>query len=88
MPTGEETIEYGGIDLQDGVFAVVEVAKYDKESEDTRDQCTDLFTPLKHIMKNSELEVAERKFYLAETEAIVGTSIVVPDVGCARNAFL
>ena len=88
MPTGEETLEYGGIDLQDGVFAVVEVAKYNKESEDTRDQCTDLFTPLKLIMKDSEQEIAERKFYLAETEAIVGTSIVVPDVGGARNAFL
>ena len=88
MPTGRDTLEYGGIDLQDGVFAVVEIAEYDRESEDTQGQCTDLFAPLKLIMENSLPGNTDRKFYLADTEAIVGTSIVVPDVGGAKNAFL
>jgi hypothetical protein len=78
MPIGRETLQYGGINLTDGVYAVVEVANY----AENQDGATDLFTPL-------ELDVGEtgRRFYLANTEAFVGTCCVVPDIGGGSNCY-
>jgi hypothetical protein len=88
MPTGKDKLEYGGIDLQDGVFAVVEIATYDDpQLEHTRGRMTDLFTPLTLITDKTNPKEHSRKFYLAETEAIVGPCVVVPDVGGKKDAF-
>lgn len=78
MPIGRDTLRYGGINLTDGVYAVVEVANY----RANQDVATDLFTPL-------DLDVTEtgRCFYLANTEAFVGTCCVVPDIGGASNSY-
>ena len=50
LPLGRSTLEYGGIQLQDGVHAIVEVATYDEEpDEDAQDEDvvpSDLFVPL------------------------------------------
>ena len=88
MPTGKDRLEYGGVQLQDGVFAVVECAEYD-DPEANIDRITDLFTPLSLItmVADEEDELPKRMFYLADTEAIKGTCIVVPDVGGPPNAY-
>ena len=77
MPRGGRRIEYGGVYLDDNVYAVVEAAEYDDPEVTTR--MTDLFTPLtKEVGKtNRDGEVLERRFYLADVEAIVGPCAVI-----------
>jgi hypothetical protein len=43
MPTGKQRLQYGGIDLMDGVFAVVETSTYDEDME--KASKSDLFVP-------------------------------------------
>jgi hypothetical protein len=86
LPSGKSTIAHGGIDLRDGVYAVVEVAQYD---EDVEEQIkSDLFTPLLVEVVGIAVdgEVC-RKFYLANTDAIVGPCCVIPDIGGRKNAY-
>ena len=87
MPRGGRRIEYGGVYLDDNVYAVVEAAEYDDPEVTTR--MTDLFTPLtKEVGKtNRDGEVLERRFYLADVEAIVGPCAVTPDIGGPANAY-
>lgn len=94
MPTGSSAPVYGGIRLHDGVYAVVEVATYDEEDEVHGDYASDLFTPLTlevEALNPVGDEVVERKFYLANTDAIVGPCVVIPDIpepGGPPNAYL
>ena len=44
LPTGKNKIQHGGIDLKDGVYAVVESAKYDTDTAETTK--SNLFMPL------------------------------------------
>ena len=85
MPTGRETLQYGGIKLTDGVYAVVETANYAKN----QDGATDLFTPLELDVEGIDADgvVTGRRFYLANTEAFVGTCCVVPDIGGKSNCY-
>ena len=85
MPIGGNTLQFGGINLADGVYAVVEVANYTENDVGA----SDFFTPL-------ELEVGDmdengtvtgRRFYLANTEAFVGTCCVIPDIGGRNNSY-
>ena len=87
MPKGNQKLEYGGITLQDGVYAVVEVAEY-VEDEDAAAQ-SDLFIPLNLEVKaiDEDGDVEGRQFYLANTEAFVGPCCVVPDIGGPNNAY-
>ena len=93
LPSGRSTLEYGGIQLQDGVHAVVEVATYDEEPDEEAQNedvvPSDLFVPLtlevNAIDENGE--VTARKFCLAPVEAIVGPCIVIPDVGGFTNGY-
>ena len=88
MPKGRnQRIEFGGINLEDGVFAVVESANYD-DDEDGGHQ-SDLFTPLTLEVEgiDQDGDVSGRKFYLADTEAFVGPCILIPDIGGPPNAY-
>ena len=80
MPTGRDCLDFGGIRLKDGVYAVVECAEY-TDLEEGSDRMTDIFTPLSLIVEEDGEETPNRMFYLANTEAIVGPCIVVPDTG-------
>jgi hypothetical protein len=89
MPTGGNAIEFGGIRLKKGVFAVTEVAEYVEVDEDEEHK-SDLFTPLELITEGLDAndgEVVRRRFYLADTDAIVGPCCVIPDIGGATNAY-
>ena len=96
MPSGKEKLEFGGVYLTDGVYAVVETATYkdivnsaggvDTEQEGTD---SDLFTPLLVDVEgvDAEGQVTGRTFYLANTDAFVAPCCVVPDIGGAPNAY-
>ena len=85
MPTGNQRLQFGGITLQDGVYAMVEVGQYEV-SEALQ---SDLFIPLTVEVAgfDEDGEISGRKFYLANTEAIVGPCCVVPNIGGAKNAY-
>lgn len=87
MPKGRNKLNYGGIDLVDGVYAVVEVAQYDTDAANIAK--SDLFTPLLLEIEgyDEDGDVSGRKFYLANTDAIVGTCCVIPDQGGPKNAY-
>jgi len=87
MPIGHQKIEYGGVTLQDGVYAVVEVADYVEDGEAAAQ--SDLFIPLELEVKgiDADGDVEGRMFYLANTEAFVGPCCVIPDIGGPNNAY-
>ena len=85
LPSGRDKLQYGGIDLESGTYAVVESSKY---SEDEDEVYSDLFTPITmEVCQNEEGQVTGRKFYLASCNAIVAPCIVVPDYGGQPNAY-
>ena len=87
MPTGNQRLQFGGVTLQDEVYAVVEVAEYNLDEEEMAK--SDLFTPL--ILEVDGLDedgdITGRRFYLASTESFVGPCCVVPDIGGPKNTF-
>ena len=87
MPIGKQRIQHGGITLKDGVYAVVEVAQYDTNTQEQTK--SDLFTPLLLETKgiDSDGDVVGRRFFLADTSAIVGPCCVIPDIGGPTNAY-
>ena len=87
MPIGNQRIQHGGITLKDGVYAVVEVAQYDTNTQEQTK--SDLFTPLLLETKgiDSDGDVVGRRFFLADTSAIVGPCCVIPDIGGPTNAY-
>ena len=87
MPKGNQKLQFGGITLQDDVYAVVEVANYNLDIEEATK--SDLFTPLVLEVEgfDSEGDVLGRKFYLANTDAFVGPCCVIPDIGGDPNAY-
>jgi len=89
MPSGASAPEFGGIRLQNGVYAVCEVASRVDEDPDEA-FVSDLFTPLtvEVAAQAPDGTVLERKLYLANTEAFVGPCAVIPDIGGAANGYL
>ena len=99
LPKGRNAIEHGGVDLKDGVYAVVECGEYVEEEDDIVQ--SDIFRPLelemegeivfpkkkKHQPKPPPPELPPRKFYLADVEAFKGPLIVVPDIGGDPNRY-
>ena len=84
LPSGRNAIEYGGIKLDDGVHAVVEIATYLEEDDAKYDDLqSELFVPLLLEVEgvNAEGKVTGRKFYLSPVDAITGPCIVIPDIG-------
>ena len=85
MPIGKQRLQFGGVVLEDGVYAMVEVGEY-QEGEPLP---SDLFLPLTVEVDgfDADGDVKARRFYLANTDAIVGTCAVVPNIGGAKNAY-
>jgi hypothetical protein len=75
-------LEYGGIVLDPGVYAIVEWATYDEE--DPVDIC-DTFVPITKMMK--EENGLEPSFFLANVEAFTDPVAVIPDIGGAPNQY-
>ena len=88
MPIGNARLEFGGLALEDGAYAVVEAAAYDQIPDE--DLKSDLFIPItKEVaqMDQEGKEVTGRKFYLAPVTAFVEPCIVIPDIGGKPNAY-
>ena len=86
MPKGRNQIHYGGIPLNDGVFAVVETANV--EADITEIGRSDLMTPVrKEVEVDEDGFVQERTFYLADTEAFEDPCCVIPDLGGPSNRY-
>lgn len=83
-------LEFGGIKLKDGTYAVVEAGEY-VEDDDAYE--SDLFLPVdleyEDIEDDDDDEEEEEKFkrvfYLADVEAFVSPCIVIPDIGGPFN---
>ena len=89
LPSGSRGLEFGGVRIENGTFAVVETATYvDLETVPDVLQ-SDLFFPLMLDVKGTNVDgqVTGRQFYLADTSSIVGPCIVVADVGGPPNAY-
>lgn len=89
LPSGREGLEFGGVRIENGVFAVVETATYVDLDSLADDLQSDLFMPLMKDVEgvNEKGEVMGRQFYLADVSSIVGPCIVVPDMGGPPNAY-
>ena len=68
-------IEYGGIFLENGTYAVVEFAKWDPNPDEV--SMSDLFIPMNKVVGRD----GKRRFYLADVDSIVSPMCVVPDIG-------
>ena len=89
LPSGRTGLEFGGVRIENGVFAVVETATYTDPKQVPYNLQSDLFIPLMLDVKgrNEAREVTGRQFYLADVGSILGPCIVVPDVGGPPNAY-
>ena len=74
-------LHFEGSIVQKGVYAVVESSEY---ITDEAEICkSDLFTPFtKEFILADDGRLKRRQFYLADVDAIVSTTLVVPDIGC------
>ena len=81
MDTGAPNIDFGGVVLDNEIYAVVEVAEVMEEDDNLVE--SDLFIPLDLIMEGLDPEgnVIGRKFFLADVDAIAGPCCVIPDLG-------
>lgn len=80
-------IDYGGVRLRNSVYAVVEVASYDRDTEER--QQANLFLPLLLDVAgiDADGEVSGRQFYLADTDAFAGPCCVIPNIGGRPNSY-
>jgi hypothetical protein len=88
LPVRGAKFNHGGVDLKNGVYAVVECAQYVEDVNQIVE--SDLFTPLELIVQGldpKDGEVTGRQFFLAEVEAFTGPCCVVPDIGGAANGY-
>ena len=80
LPDGV-SVEYGGIWVKKGVYAVVESADYIEDEDEVG--LSDIFIPV--IKEVGEVAnngyVTKRRFYLADVEAFLEPIVVVPDIG-------
>ena len=86
--SGSKSVEYGGVRLENNVYAVVEVGQYDQTGAEALQ--SDLFAPLHKEVQSIDEEAREvngRKLYLAPTGAFVGPCVVIPDIGGRPNAY-
>ena len=80
MPSGRNRLEYGGIPLCDGTFAVVESTNFVDNGEEEMD--TSLMVPIsKEAVLDEGGELSQRSFFLADTEAFLDPCCVIPDIG-------
>lgn len=87
MLPDDSGLNYGEVEsLSPGLYAIVECAEYDDDDDDW-----DLAEMLKPLIKEvAEIRggrVRKLKFYLADVDAFVAPTVVVPDIGGAPNAY-
>jgi hypothetical protein len=82
FPTGK-TVQVGDIVVEKGIYAVVESATVDVDSE----AISDIWIPITTVVKRMSAggEVMEKKFYLADVEAFVSPLCVMPNIGAKPN---
>ena len=80
-------VHYGGIQLEEGVYAVVESTK--EVPFDDGLQKRDILFPLEKEVKclNKQQVCRKKVFYLADTDAIVDPACVVPNIGGPSNQY-
>lgn len=80
-------ITHGGLDeIPPGMYAIVESANYYEGT--TRHRASELFLPLrKEVARMENGFVTEMQFYLADVEAFVEPTVVIPDIGGPKNAY-
>jgi len=85
LPSGPASIDFGGIKLQQNVYAVIESSTYEQE-EDAREDA--IFVPIrKEIETLEDGLVTKRRFFLADTSAIVAPCCCIPDLGGPPNRY-
>ena len=76
---GQEQVQFNGIPVGSGVWAILESADYIDEDQ----PMSDIFTPL--MLETNEIsddgDVVRRKFYLVDCEAFKDPIVVIPDIG-------
>ena len=86
MPIGRDCIRFDGTKLTDGTYAVVETSEYVPKKE--VQQLSEIFVPLKMGTKGIvNGKVIGRKYYLAETNAIVDPCCVIEDCEGEPDAY-
>ena len=86
MPTGRNAIKYGGCNVKDGTYAVVETGKL--ESSKLESNRSEILQPFaKEVGLDEAGKVTRRYFFLADTDAILGPCAVVPDIGGPPNRY-
>jgi len=86
MPTGRNAINYGGCNVKDGTYAVVETGKL--ESSKLESNRSEILQPFaKEVGLDKAGKVTKRNFFLADTDAILGPCAVVPDIGGPPNRY-
>ena len=87
LPKGRDRLEFGGIYLEDGMYAVVETTTCIED--EAENGMSDLFAPLLLDAQGIDANgyVTGRQFYLANTEAIASPCCVIPDIGGKTNAY-
>ena len=79
-------IKCGGIPLEPATHAIVQ-ASYDIEDQDAQAE-SELFKPIaKDVGGFTNNCVSHLNFYLADVEAIVGPTVVIPDIGGKPNHY-
>ena len=87
LPTGRQSLEFGGVTLKNATYAVVESTIEGGDPDDH--VVSDLFeSHLKEVQMDVNGDIVGRRFYLAETEAIVGSCAMIPDIGGPPNRCL
>jgi hypothetical protein len=83
---GKKSLQYGGITLKEGTYAVVETSELEENEQELGK--SDLMVPIrKDIDLNEDGSVAGRRFYLADTEAFADPCCTVPDIGGPPNRY-
>ena len=83
-----KSVEYGGIKVKPGTYAVVETAAFEDADQDAR--TSDLFRALRKDIEglhDKKKTYEQRQYYLADTEAIVEPCCVIPDIGGPINRY-
>ncbi len=86
LPLRGGHLEHGGVQLKDGVYAVVECATL--ETDEAEIGRSDLMMPIdKEVDFDDDGFVSKRTFYLADVEAFYGPCCVIPDIGGPKNRY-
>ena len=80
--------KFGGIYLENGTYAVIESAKWVTDEKEVT--MSDLFVPLQKVVRRVDTRtgrVLERRFFLADVDAIVSPLCVVPNIGAKPSCM-